>query len=85
MLSSLLAMKLELKICFHIQVSGRSEREAARSSQKAKRHMYCGFATEFNTSSSRKKARVKVMEMLILGQRMLDHLETRAASARDRQ
>ena len=66
MLSSLLAMKLELRICFHIQVSGSKDRDAARSSQKAKRHMYCGFATLFKTSSSRKKAKVRVIEMLIL-------------------
>ena len=67
MLSSLLAMKLELKICFQNQVSGSSESEAARSNQKEKRQMYRGFARLFSTSSSRKKAKVSVMDTLILG------------------
>jgi hypothetical protein len=65
-LSSLLAMKLELKICFQNHVSGNSDSEAARSNQKEKRQMYCGFARLFSTSSRRKKVNVSVMDTLIL-------------------
>jgi len=64
-LSSLLAMKLELKICFQNHVSGNSDSEAARSNQKEKRQMYCGFARLFSTSSRRKKVNVSVMDTLI--------------------
>jgi len=59
-------MKLELKICFQNHVSGNSDSEAARSNQKEKRQMYCGFARLFSTSSRRKKVNVSVMDTLIL-------------------
>lgn len=40
--------------------------EAAKSNQKAKRQMYCGFARLFSTNSSTKQANVTVIETLIL-------------------